>query len=302
MLISVVIPCYNVAPFIDRCLASVTAQTWPSLEIICVNNQSTDDTLQKLVDWQNRFPAIVLLDEPSPGASVARNTGLRHAKGEYIQFLDADDYLLPEKLAHQVALLEKESFPDLLVAPYDRVREGSDEKTRIPTESDPLLGLLRSRLGCTCSNLWKKQMLSDAGAWNETLKSSQEYDLMFRMIRQGARVAFSSIPETVVVVRGESISTKAPAANWGRYLSLRIAIMRFIRESGTEMKQRYLQAFFNAIRMAAPYERELAQQAFDEFIPRGFSPLPDEVNSASYCRLYRLFGFQFTEKLRRWLS
>ena len=237
MLISVVIPCYNVARFIDRCLASVTEQTWPSLEIICVNNRSTDDTLKKLVEWQKRFPAIVLLDEPSPGASVARNTGLRLAQGEYIQFLDADDYLLPGKLAHQVTLLEKESFPDLLVAPYDRVVEGSDKKTRITTETDPLLGLLRSRLGCTCSNLWKKQMLSDAGAWNEALKSSQEYDLMFRMVRQGARVAFSSTAETVVVVRDESISTQAPAANWGRYLSLRIAIMRFIRESGKEMKQ-----------------------------------------------------------------
>ena len=101
--INVIIPCYNVEHYIDRCLASVVEQTigLDKLEIICVNDASTDGTWNKLSAWKKRYPqTFMLINCPQNGAQgKARNIGLSHASGSYITFLDADDWL--EKDAYE---------------------------------------------------------------------------------------------------------------------------------------------------------------------------------------------------------
>ena len=98
--ISVIIPCYNVEQYIDRCLASVAAQTigLDKLEIICVNDASTDGTWQKLLAWERRYPQNILLVDCVQNCKLgqARNIGLAHASGDYVVFLDADDWMEPD--------------------------------------------------------------------------------------------------------------------------------------------------------------------------------------------------------------
>ena len=98
--ISVIIPCYNVEQYIDRCLASVAAQTigLDKLEIICVNDASTDGTWQKLLAWERRYPQNILLVDCVQNGKLgqARNIGLAHASGDYVVFLDADDWMEPD--------------------------------------------------------------------------------------------------------------------------------------------------------------------------------------------------------------
>ena len=92
--ISVIIPCYNVAPWVERCLESVSNQTLQDIEIICVDDKSTDTTaqiLKRIAEKDSRIKLLFL--ENNSGAGVARNTGLKEAKGEYIGFLDPDDYI-----------------------------------------------------------------------------------------------------------------------------------------------------------------------------------------------------------------
>lgn len=95
--ISVIIPCYNVEPYIDRCLESVMNQTigleW--LEVIVVNDASTDNTLKKLYQWEKRFPEniMVISYEQNIRQGGARNIGLQYATGAYIGFVDADDWI-----------------------------------------------------------------------------------------------------------------------------------------------------------------------------------------------------------------
>lgn len=95
--ISVIIPCYNVAAYIDRCLLSVTAQTIgiENLEIICVDDASTDATWSCLKRWKQVFPDYILLirQEENRRQGAARNIGLQHASAEWISFVDADDWL-----------------------------------------------------------------------------------------------------------------------------------------------------------------------------------------------------------------
>lgn len=95
--ISIIIPCYNVEKYIDRCLESVAAQTigLDKLEVIVINDASTDGTLEKLYQWQQRYPnnieVITYGDNLRQGG--ARNIGLAHATGDYIGFVDADDWI-----------------------------------------------------------------------------------------------------------------------------------------------------------------------------------------------------------------
>ena len=103
--INVIVPCYNVEKYIDRCLDSVVGQTigLDKLEIICVNDASTDGTWDRLSAWEKRYPLnIRLINCPRNGAQGrARNIGLSHAFGSYITFLDADDWM--EKDAYERA-------------------------------------------------------------------------------------------------------------------------------------------------------------------------------------------------------
>ena len=79
--VSIILPCYNVAPYLDKCLESLVRQTWEDLEIICVNDGSTDDTPAVLRGWAGRDARIRVIDRENGGLSAARNTGLDAARG-----------------------------------------------------------------------------------------------------------------------------------------------------------------------------------------------------------------------------
>ncbi len=100
--ISVILPCFNVAPYLDRCLGSLTGQTFglSGLELICVDDASTDDTWQKLKEWEKKFPEniMILRLEKNGRQGRARNIGLQYASGEWIAFVDSDDWVEPDYL------------------------------------------------------------------------------------------------------------------------------------------------------------------------------------------------------------
>lgn len=97
-LITVTIPVYNVAQYLPRCLFSVLKQTLKDIEIICVNDGSTDESVQILNDFAAQDKRIKIFSQTNKGLSSSRNCGLENATGQYIFFLDADDYLHPQAL------------------------------------------------------------------------------------------------------------------------------------------------------------------------------------------------------------
>lgn len=98
VLVSVVIPMYNVGNYIEKCLTSVRNQTYPNVEIICVNDGSTDNTLSLVEKCAGEDERVVILNQPNGGLSSARNAGMDVAKGEYVYFLDSDDWLEEDAL------------------------------------------------------------------------------------------------------------------------------------------------------------------------------------------------------------
>ena len=103
MRVSVIIPAYNAERWLPETLASVAAQEWPDLEVIVVDDGSTDGTAAFV---EQAYPQWTLHRSENRGVSHARNLGTQLANGEFVQYLDADDILQPGKLARQVALLQ----------------------------------------------------------------------------------------------------------------------------------------------------------------------------------------------------
>ena len=90
-LVSVIVPAYNVAHYLDQCLESIVKQTYAHLEVIVVDDGSTDDTGAIADRWAQRDPRLRVIHQPNAGPSAARNTGLNAMHGSYIAFIDSDD-------------------------------------------------------------------------------------------------------------------------------------------------------------------------------------------------------------------
>lgn len=98
IMISVIMPVYNVENYIEKCLDSVCNQSFKDLEIICVNDGSTDNSLKLLEDYAKRDSRIKIITQENGGIGHARNTGLKNATGEYVLFVDSDDFLCENSL------------------------------------------------------------------------------------------------------------------------------------------------------------------------------------------------------------
>lgn len=176
--ISVIIPCYNVEAYIDRCLESVMSQTigLEHLEVIVVNDASTDKTLEKLYQWEQRFPEniMVISYEENIRQGGARNIGLQYASGEYIGFVDADDWI--ESSMYQ-ELYEKMCQGDYDVVRGKFIREHYKEELPLPKEErqdveyrfTPQNGICygqveangnRGEYGSICTGIYKKELLT----------------------------------------------------------------------------------------------------------------------------------------------
>ncbi|WP_051878127.1 glycosyltransferase family 2 protein [Chryseobacterium sp. FH1] len=186
MLLSIIIPCHNSVTTIDRAVNSVFSQTWKNWELILVNNNSTDDTWERLLDIQksNSTKNIIVLDEKKKGAPAARNKGLYEAGGEWIQFLDADDELLPEKLQTQIAHIDDSM--DAVYSPYHSVKIDSVNSHYI-IKNDIWEALMMSKIGITSSNLFRKEALVSVNGWDENLSSSQDSALAFALLKNNSR-------------------------------------------------------------------------------------------------------------------
>ncbi|MCD7886273.1 MAG: glycosyltransferase, partial [Clostridiales bacterium] len=108
--VSVVIPVYNTAPWLDEALSSITNQTLREIEIICIDDGSTDESLEILERWAARDSRFVLFSRPNAGLSCARNLGIAQARGEFLYFMDSDDWLEQDALEQSVAVMREKTL------------------------------------------------------------------------------------------------------------------------------------------------------------------------------------------------
>ncbi|NNK81182.1 MAG: glycosyltransferase family 2 protein [Flavobacteriales bacterium] len=299
--VSIVIPCYNSADFIDRSLQSAFEQTYEDIEVICINDGSEDSTLEKLEQWRLKMPELTIIDQGNRGATAARNAGTKSASGHYIQYLDSDDSIGEEKIRTQVEKAIRSGEPDLVIGAYRSIREKKIEIRSQGKPSDSVwLKLMNADLGITSSNLFKRSTVLKAGSWDESLKSSQEYDLMFRILKLNESYIFSPEVDTNIYPRGSgSITSSNQGENWIRYTDLRISIRDHILENDIQVdKEQMNQILFDTFRMLYSYYPQKAMRCVEEYLPQEFKPSRSQVTGASYISLYKILGFNKTEKIK----
>lgn len=121
--VSVIVPIHNSEKTLNRCVKSILSQSYKNLEVILVNDGSTDGSLKICEKFKEKDSRVVVINKKNAGVSAARNTGLSVANGEFIQFVDADDYINPDMTQCLADNLEK-SCADLVICGYNRVSNG----------------------------------------------------------------------------------------------------------------------------------------------------------------------------------
>lgn len=113
--VSVVVPAYNVENYIEQCALSVLNQSYPCCELIIVDDGSTDSTPQILDKLREKNDHVQVIHKENAGVSAARNTGIETAKGDYIVFVDGDDYLAPNFIEYMVSMAQETGAEFLFV-------------------------------------------------------------------------------------------------------------------------------------------------------------------------------------------
>lgn len=175
--VSIILPCYNVAPYLDECLESLVRQTWEDLEIICVNDGSTDDTPAVLRRWAEKDARIRVIDRENGGLSAARNTGIDAATGEYIGFIDPDDYV---DISMYACLVEEARKHEAQVTACGYVSfSDGDRKVLEECSHSPSCGVEENARASVFQEdaVWKRM---DVVAWNKLYKREFLESLGFR--------------------------------------------------------------------------------------------------------------------------
>ena len=183
-LVSIVIPCYRQAHFLNEAIESVLAQSYPHLELVLVDDGSDDNTAAIAAT----YPGVHYIRQKNAGLSGARNTGLRHSLGKYLVFLDADDRLLPNAL--EIGLQCFASHPESAFV-YGHSRfimfDGSPMPARQPihVEGDYYLALLRGTpIMAPASVMYRREIFEVVDGFDTSLSPAADYALYYRVARQ----------------------------------------------------------------------------------------------------------------------
>ena len=223
--VSVIIPAYNVAPYIRETLASVFAQTYTDYEVIVVNDGSpdTEELERALAPCLER---IVYVRQENRGAGAARNRGLRAARGSYVAFLDGDDIWLPSFLEEQMRFIRGGGY-DLVYC--DAVLFGDTPaagrtymETASPSEGEVnFLSLIHYRCNVITSGVVaRREPIFEAGLFDESLRNSQDFDLWVRLVRRGARLSYQRKVLLRYRCQGNSLSSGTPVNQVLRQLNV----------------------------------------------------------------------------------
>ena len=198
-LVSILITAYNAEPWLGETLSSVEAQTHPAIEVIVVDDGSTDETLA--LAKRSEGPRVKVIHQENAGACAARNRAFAAAQGDLIQYLDADDLLSPNKIALQVEQLARQPEGTVASAPWVRFTETPPPLADRPDRedwrdyepaSDWLVASWASKNGMFPPFAWltPRPLVAAAGPWNEGLRRNQDGEFFARVLSKARKITF----------------------------------------------------------------------------------------------------------------
>lgn len=239
--ISVIIPVYNGDKYINKSVDSVLGQTYQNIDIVVINDGSTDNTKVLLSEYGDKIQVINQLNQ---GLSAARNAGIKNATGDYLAFLDADDYWLPEKLQSQMAFMQANphigfcSTQSMLVnEDYERI--GTWECFR--NEYDSILEQIfikhASIAGSGSSVIVKKEIQQQAGFFDTTLKSLEDIDMWLR---------YAAISDYGCVKKELSVILKRSGSMSGHLDTMRNSAIQVMKKNKNLLPSRLRNGFWKS--------------------------------------------------------
>jgi len=312
-LVSILIPCYNAEPWLAETLQSALAQTWSPKEIIVVDDGSTDQSLAIAKEFE--IEGIKVISQENKGASSARNRALQEAQGDFLQYLDADDLLSPQKIEEQILLLQQNS-PDMLAVcgtvhffdgqkPDEGIFE--DGLPFLVDSNDPLnwlLGLLGAdgRGGMVHPGAWltPRNVADTAGLWDEQLSTDDDGEYFTRVVlaSAGIRRADSGISYYRKHKTGSNLSsTNSEKLQWGALHSAELKAQHILAKTDTPRAKKALARCYKEISVLAypnyPKVTEAALARIEEL--GGIDYLPC-LGGWRIELLNKLFGWKFARK------
>ncbi|MEL6495212.1 MAG: glycosyltransferase [Cyanobacteria bacterium J06623_7] len=319
-LVSVIIPCFNAEAWVAEAIDSVLEQTYQSLEIIVIDDGSSDRSLSII---QSYGAAVRWRSISNQGANHARNLGFSLARGKYIQYLDADDYLLPKKIAQQVKYLEKSNHNQDFV--YSDWRYQHHLEHQEPTlgairkcgdKTDFLWSLLANdRWSNLAPMLFTRSILAKV-SWDTTLPAAQDRDYLISLLLAGGQGGYWPGCQAIYRLHGAtSVSTSSKLRWFLAHCQVMTKAEKKLQEQGQflpqyqqalaraywEMGQEYLYSFCRP----EPQNHKIVSQTVNYQI---YAQALDKVNqlapqlltcdkSLLYRLFHRCFGYQRVARL-----
>jgi glycosyltransferase involved in cell wall biosynthesis len=218
-LVSVVIPAYDIAEYLPMAIDSALAQSYPRLEVVVVDDGSTDDTPAILAGYGD---AIVTVTQENRGLASARNSGIRTARGTYVALLDGDDLWLPARIERLVEKIE--SDPDFGIVTSEMYMIDEDvlterrlyaqqRKRPFPIEKDRQIAEIACFNFMCVSALMRRDLVIEQGLFTDGMRRAEDYDLWIRLLLAGSRAGFVDEPLGYYRIRAGSLSRTGEQAD-----------------------------------------------------------------------------------------
>jgi glycosyltransferase involved in cell wall biosynthesis len=200
-LVSIIIPLFNKESYISQTIESVTTQTYKNMEIIVINDGSTDGSLEVVRKYSIKDKRISILSQRNMGLSGARNRGIASAKGEFVNFLDADDLLYKHFVEETVGYLNANPSKDLVHVSFDWIEEQGDliSSQKAPESDDYLRDLLMGNMFPVHTVLVRRYLIDRIGLFREELRTTEDWDYWLRCAKQGSK--FGTLPVVLAATR-----------------------------------------------------------------------------------------------------
>jgi glycosyltransferase involved in cell wall biosynthesis len=308
--VSILIPAFNAEPWIGEAIESAIDQTWPDKEIIVVDDGSKDRTLAIAKAYESR--SVQVFNQDHAGPSAARNRALAFASGEWIQWLDADDVLAPDKIARQMERAGKGRDPRVLLSSawamfFNRTERNKPQPSPLWQDLEPVEWIYRKLLHGAWMTIesWlvSRELTETVGPWDESLAVDVDGEYFCRVVARSKKVVF--VPEAKSYCRTGNFRSVASTANLTatkiesklRSAASQIAVLRSL-EDGPKTRTAGLACLQNLSIFLYPERLDLFGTARRLAAELGGDIIPPDMGW-KYNGIRRIFGWRTAKRLRR---
>lgn len=307
-LVSIIIPCHNAECFVAETIQSSLGQSYANCEIIVIDDGSTDRSYEIIGGFGDRIQHLKSINK---GGSSARNLGLQKAKGSFIQFLDSDDLMAPDKIEKQLANIESHQNW-ISTCPYvdfeDSISEvhASIDRSPLTDSHDPFDWIIErisshsSKASVAHSFLTPRELIGRAGPWNENLKINQDGEFFTRVLLQAEEIRFEA--NTQVYYRRHQNPSVSKVRSSDRVISSieackSIAYHVIQKKDNAEIRQALRQMYLGVIHTYYPQFAQEIKEAETAIFELGFESL-GTFGGSHFQWLSKMIGFKNALRLR----